>query len=98
MFEAELMACFPIHPQKALNEIHNFTQGKMNVAMYLDHFEILKNISTIGDTKSLYLVQRGLNPHILSVMDASHKDPLVTYEAVTTQARKISENLDISQG
>ncbi len=75
------MACFsdPIHPQKALNKIHNFTQGKMSIAMYLDRFEILKSISKIGDTKALYLIWRGLNPRILSVMYASHKDPLLMY-------------------
>ncbi len=73
-FKAKLTARFsdPIRPQKALNEIHNFTQGKMGVAMYLGHFEILKNISTIGKAKALYLVCRGLNPRILSIMYASH--------------------------
>jgi|SRR6266550_6253150 len=100
MFEAELTARFsdPIHPQKALNQIHNFTQGKMSITMYLDCFEILKNISMIGKAKALYLVCRGLNPCILSVMYASHEDPLTMYAAVTTQARKISKNLDVSQG
>jgi len=70
----------------------------MSVATYLDCFEILKNISTIGEAKALYLVCRGLNPHILSVMYASHDDPPTTYDAITMQACKIGKNLDISQG
>jgi hypothetical protein len=52
----------PIRAQKALNEIYNFTQGCRQVAKYLDQFEILKTISTVGNDEALYLVKRGLNP------------------------------------
>jgi hypothetical protein len=59
LFSADLKACFsdPICAQKALNEIHNFTQGRQQVAEYLDQFEILKTISKIGDEEVLYLVK-----------------------------------------
>jgi hypothetical protein len=99
-FEAELVARFsdPIRPQKALNEIHNFTQGRMAVATYLDRFEILKSISKIGDAEALYLVKRGLSPRILTVIYASHDDPPTTYKELVDQARKIGQNLDISFG
>ena len=88
----------PICPQKALNEIHNYTQGKMAVTTYLDHFKILKNISTIGDAKALYLIKQGLNPYILTIIYASSDDPPTTYKALTDQARKIGQNLDINWG
>jgi hypothetical protein len=67
-FTSDVEARFsnPIHAQKALNEIHNFTQGRRQVAEYLDQFKILKTISTVGNDEALYLVKRGLNPHILS--------------------------------
>jgi len=88
----------PIRPQKALNEIHNFTQGKVSVATYIDRFEILKTISKIGDAEALYLVKRGLNPRILSVIYSSHNDPPTTYAALIDQARRIGQNLDINRG
>jgi hypothetical protein len=47
----------PICMQKALNKIHNFTQGHLQVAQYLDQFEILKTISNVSDDKALYLVK-----------------------------------------
>jgi hypothetical protein len=47
----------PIRMQKALNEIHNFTQGCLQVAQYLDQFEILKTISSVGNDEALYLVK-----------------------------------------
>jgi hypothetical protein len=47
----------PIRMQKALNEIHNFTQGRLQVAQYLDQFEILKTISSVGNDEALYLVK-----------------------------------------
>jgi hypothetical protein len=58
-FASDVEACFsdPICAQKALNEIHNFTQGRRQVAKYLNQFEILKTISTVGNDKALYLVK-----------------------------------------
>jgi hypothetical protein len=48
-FASDVEARFtdPICAQKALNEIHNFTQGHLQVAQYLDQFEILKTISGV---------------------------------------------------
>jgi hypothetical protein len=55
--DVEVRFSDPIHAQKALNEIHNFTQGRRQVAEYLDQFEILKTISTVGNDEALYLVK-----------------------------------------
>jgi hypothetical protein len=92
--------CFsdPICAQKALNEIHNFTQGRQQVAEYLDQFEILKMISTVGNDEALYLVKQGLNPHILSLIYGNDADPPTTYTEIVKKARKISQNLDLNQG
>jgi hypothetical protein len=81
--------CFsdPIHAQKALNEIHNFTQGHRQVAEYLDQFEILKTISTVGNDEALYLVKQGLNrPRILSLIYGNDADPPTTYTEIIKKA------------
>ena len=70
----------------------------MAVATYLDRFEILKKLSKIGDAKALYLVKRGLNPRILTIIYTSHEDPPATYDDLTERARKIGQNLDINRG
>jgi hypothetical protein len=55
--DVEVRFSDPICVQKALNKIHNFTQGRRQVAKYLDQFEILKMISTVGNDEALYLVK-----------------------------------------
>jgi hypothetical protein len=99
-FEASIKERFsdPIRTQTAMNEIHNFTQGKMQVATYLDKFDILKTQSGIANEEALYLVKRGLNPRILALIYGSDVDPPNTYALLTTKARKIGQNLDISRG
>jgi hypothetical protein len=88
----------PIRMQKALNKIHNFTQGHLQVAQYLDQFEILKTISSVGNDEALYLVKRGLNPHILSLIYGNDADPPTTYAEIIKKAQKIRQNLDLNQG
>jgi hypothetical protein len=87
-FASDVEVCFsdPICVQKALNEIHNFTQGGQQVTKYLDQFEILKMISTVGNNKALYLVKRGLNPHILSLIYGNDADPPTTYTEIIKKA------------
>ena len=97
---SQVETCFsdPIHAQKALNEIHNFTQGRQHVAEYLDQFEILKSISKVGSEEALYLVKRGLNPHILSLIYGNDADPPTTYDEIIRKAWKIGQNLDLNWG
>jgi hypothetical protein len=99
-FASDVEARFsdPIRAQKALNEIHNFTQGRRQVAEYLDQFEILKTISTVGNDEALYLVKRGLNPRILSLIYGNDADPPTTYTEIIKKARKIGQNLDLNRG
>jgi hypothetical protein len=88
----------PIRTQKALNKIHNFTQGRLQVTQYLDQFEILKTISSVGNDEALYLVKRGLNPCILSLIYGNDADPPTTYAEIIKKAQKIGQNLDLNQG
>jgi hypothetical protein len=99
-FASDVEARFsdPICAQKALNEIHNFTQGCRQVAEYLDQFEILKMISTVGNDEALYLVKRGLNPHILSLIYGNDANPPTTYTEIIKKAQKIGQNLDLNRG
>jgi hypothetical protein len=87
-FASDVEACFsdPICAQKALNEIHNFTQGRRQVAEYLNQFEILKMISTVGNDEALYLVKRGLNPCILSLIYCNDADLPTTYTEIIKKA------------
>jgi hypothetical protein len=39
-----------------------------------------------------------MNPRILTIIYSSHDDPPATYKELTTQARKIGQNLDINFG
>jgi hypothetical protein len=100
LFSADLKACFsdPICAQKALNKIHNFTQGQQQVAEYLDQFEILKMISKVGDEEALYLVKWGLNLRILLLIYGNDADPPTTYAEIIKKAQKIGQNLDLNQG
>ena len=99
-FTSDVEARFadPIRAQKALNEVHNFTQGRLQVAQYLDQFEILKTISGVGDSEALYLVKRGLNPRILSLIYGNDSDPPTSYAEIIKKARKIGQNLDLNRG
>ena len=47
----------PIRVQTALNDIHNFVQGKTPVQTYLDKFESLKALSKIDEPEALDLVK-----------------------------------------
>jgi hypothetical protein len=84
--DVEVRFSDPIRAQKALNEIHNFTQGHRQVAEYLDQFEILKTISTVGNDEALYLVKRGLNLRILSLIYGNDADPPTTYTEIIKKA------------
>jgi hypothetical protein len=97
-FTSDVEARFsdPIRAQKALNEIHNFTQGHRQVAEYLNQFEILKMISTVGDEEALYLVKRGLNPRILLLIYGNDVDPPTTYAEIIKKAQKIGQSLDLN--
>jgi hypothetical protein len=81
-FASDIKARFsdPIRAQKALNEIHNFTQGRRQVAEYLDQYS--------GD-EALYLVKRGLNPRILSLIYGNDADLPTTYTEIIKKAQKI---------
>jgi hypothetical protein len=68
------------------------------VAEYLDQFEILKTMSTVGNDEALYLVKRGLNPRILSLIYGNDADPPTTYTEIIKKARKIGQNLDLNRG
>ena len=87
-FASEVEAHFadPIRAQKALNEIHNFKQGRLQVAQYLDQFEILKTISGVGNDEALYLVKRGLNPRILSLIYGNDSDLPTSYADIIKKA------------
>lgn len=99
-FKKELEERFadPIKGQKALNEIHSFTQGKMSAQTYLDRFEILRAKSKLGNDESLYLLKRGLNPKILSMIYGTSDEAPATYVTFAEKVKKIATNLDLSYG
>ena len=63
-FEKELVARFddPSRKARALNDIHNYAQGKLPIQTYLDRFAVLKATSELSDMEALYLFKRGLDP------------------------------------
>jgi hypothetical protein len=99
-FKKELKARFadPTKEQRALNEIHNFVQGKLSVQTYLDKFEQLKARSKISDTDALYLVKRGLTLAIMNKVYGNDDDIPTNYDALSKKLRKIGTNLDIACG
>ena len=70
----------------------------MSAQAFLDKFKILKGISGLKDEESLYLLCRGLTPHIMSLIYGSNVAPPDNYKDFITKVRKIALNLDINYG
>ena len=100
VFTKQLKARFsdPTKEQRALNDIHNFVQGKLSVQTYLDKFEQLKSRAKISDSDALYLVKRGLTPAIMNKVYGNDDDIPTDYTTLSTKLRKIGTNLDIAWG
>ena len=100
VFTKQLKARFtdPTKEQRALNDIHNFVQGKLSVQTYLNKFEQLKSRAKISDLDVLYLVKRGLTLAIMNKVYGNDDDIPTDYATLSTKLRKIGTNLDIAWG